>query len=50
VTTLLLKCAKDQVLTATEATDVLYDLVDAGMNFSPKVYSQVQQKLEEFGE
>jgi len=50
VTTLLLKCAKDGVLTATEATDVLYDLVDAGMNLSPKVYSQVQQKLEEFGE
>jgi len=50
VTTLLLKCAKDEVLTATEATDVLYDLVDAGMNLSPKVYSQVQQKLEELGE
>ena len=50
VTTLLLKCAKDEILTATEATDVLYDLVDAGMNLSPKVYSQVQQKLDELGE
>ena len=50
VTTLLLKSAKDGVLTTTEATDVLYDLVDAGMNLSPKVYSQVQQKLRELGE
>ena len=50
VTTLLLKCTKDGVLTATEATDVLYDLVDAGMNPHPKVYTQVQQKLRELGE
>lgn len=49
VTTLLLKCTKDGVVTATEATDILYDLVDTGMNLSPKVYSQVQQKLEELG-
>jgi len=50
VTTLLLKCTKEGVLTATEATDVLYDLVDAGMNLSPKVYSQVQQKLQDLGD
>lgn len=49
VTTLLLKCAKDGELTATEATDVLYDLVDAGMNLSPQVYTQVERKLREFG-
>lgn len=50
VTTLLLKCTKEGVLTATEATDVLYDLVDSGMNLSPKVYSHVQQKLRELGD
>ncbi|PSP85495.1 hypothetical protein BRC96_01825 [Halobacteriales archaeon QS_6_64_34] len=50
VTTLLLKCTKEGVLTATEATDVLYDLVDAGMNLSPQVYTQVQRKLRELGE
>jgi predicted nucleic acid-binding protein len=50
VTTLLLKCTKEDVLTAAEATDVLYDLVDAGMNLHPKVYSQVQGKLRELGE
>jgi len=50
VTTLLLKCTKEGVLTATEATDVLYDLVDTGMNLSPQVYTQVQRKLRELGE
>jgi predicted nucleic acid-binding protein len=50
VTTLLLKYAKDGVLTSTEATDVLYDLVDSGMNLHPKVYAQVQQKLQKFGD
>jgi polyhydroxyalkanoate synthesis regulator phasin len=50
VTTLLLKCTKDGELTADEATDVLYDLVDEGMNLHPKVYAQVQKKLQELGE
>lgn len=50
VTTLLLKCTKEGVLTSTEATDVLYDLVDEGMNLHPKVYSQVQKKLQELGD
>jgi predicted nucleic acid-binding protein len=50
VTTLLLKCTKEGVLTSTEATDLLYDLVDSGMNLHPKVYSQVQQKLQDLGE
>jgi predicted nucleic acid-binding protein len=49
VTTLLLSCAKEGDLTADEATDVLYDLVDEGMNLHPKVYAQVQQKLRELG-
>jgi predicted nucleic acid-binding protein len=50
VTTLLLKCTKDGTVTATEATEILYDLVDSGMNLHPKVYAQVQRKLRELGE
>lgn len=49
VTTLLLKCVKEDVLTADEATDVLYDLVDEGMNLHPKIYTQVQKKLRDLG-
>jgi len=50
VTTLLLGCVKNGALTADEATDVLYDLVDAGMNLHPQVYAQVQKNLRELGE
>lgn len=50
VTTLLLGCTKEGELTADEATDVLYDLVDEGMNLHPKVYTQVQKKLRELGD
>ena len=49
-TTLLLACAKDDTLSADAATEVLYDLVDAGMNLHPKVYARVQKKLRELGE
>lgn len=49
VTTLLLRCVKEGDLTAEEATDVLYNLVDEGMNLHPKVYTQVQKKLRELG-
>jgi predicted nucleic acid-binding protein len=50
VTTLLFSCIKEGELTADEATDVLYDLVDEGMNLHPKVYAQVQKKLRELGD
>jgi len=50
VTTLLLKCAKEGTVTSEEAIDVLYDLVDEGMNLHPKVYAQVQKKLGELGD
>lgn len=50
VTTLLLKGAKEGELSASEATDILYDLVDEGMNLHPKVYAQVQRKLQDLGE
>lgn len=49
VTTLLLKATKDGVVGSAEAKDVLYDLVDAGMNLSPQVYVRVQRKLDEVG-
>lgn len=50
VTTLLLKCAKDGVLSGDESADVLYELVDEGMNLDPKVYAKLQQKLRDMGE
>jgi len=50
VTTLLLSCTKNEVVTADEATDLLYDLVDEGMNLHPRVYAQVQKKLRELGD
>lgn len=50
VTTLLLKCAKEAIVSPEEASNVLYELVDEGMNLHPKVYSQVQKRLREFGE
>jgi len=50
VTTLVLDCTKTGTLTAEAATDVLYDLVDEGMNLQPTVYAQVQKKLRELGE
>ena len=50
VTTLLLRCTNEGDLSADEATDVLYELVDEGMNLHPKVYSQVQKKLRELGD
>lgn len=50
VTTLLLQCTKTGVVDADEAQDVLYDLVDAGMNLSPQVYVRVQSELENLGE
>lgn len=47
VTTLLLRYTKERVVTAEEATSVLYDLVEAGMNLHPKVYARVQKTLED---
>jgi hypothetical protein len=49
VTTLLFQCTEDGAVTAAEDVDVLYDLVDEGMNLHPKVYAQVHKKLRELG-
>lgn len=48
VTTLLLRCVKDGHIESEEGKSVLYDLVDAGMNLSGKVYAAVQKRIEEF--
>jgi hypothetical protein len=37
-------------LTAEAAIDLLYDLINEGMNLHPKVYSQVQKRLRELGD
>lgn len=50
VTTLLLKSTKAGTLTSDEASDMLYNLVDSGMNLHPRVYARVQQALDEAGE
>ena len=50
VTTVLLGCVRDGILTADEATDVLYELVNKGMNLDPKIYTKVQRKLGDLGE
>lgn len=47
VTTLLLRCTARGILGAEEARDVLYELVDTGMNLDPRVYVHVQDKLDE---
>lgn len=49
VTTLLLKCVKEGHLSGDEASDVLYDLVDEGMNLHPKVYTRLQREFERLG-
>lgn len=49
VTTLLLRCTFRGILSAEEAKDVLYDLVDAGTTLDPKVYVRVQRALDELG-
>jgi len=50
VTTLLLACVRDGTLESEEAVDVLYELVDEGMNLHPHVYTKVQRKLREIEE
>jgi predicted nucleic acid-binding protein len=47
VTTLLLRATADGVLTSVEATEMLYALVDEGMNLHPRVYAQLQKSLKE---
>lgn len=50
LTTLLLHCTKEGLLSADDATDVLYELVEEGTNLDPQLYAKVQRKLQELGE
>lgn len=50
VTSLLLNCAKEGVLSGDEAADVLYELVDEGMNLNPTVYAKLERKLRAIGQ
>lgn len=50
VTSLLLNCAKEGVLSGDEAADVLYELVDEGMNLDPTVYAKLERKFRKIGE
>lgn len=50
VTTVLLKAVKEDFITASEASDVLYDLVSEGMNLHPQVYSRLQRAISKLGE
>ncbi|MEF8842101.1 MAG: hypothetical protein V5A62_10825 [Haloarculaceae archaeon] len=50
VTTLSLRRTNEGDVTTDEAVDLLYDLVDEGMNLHPKVYARVQKKLRELGD
>lgn len=47
VTTLLLRVTKDGTLSGDEASDLLYNLVDNGMNLHPKVYARVLAAIED---
>jgi len=47
VTTLLLEATARGHFDASEASDVLYELVDAGMNLDPQVYARLQRELED---
>lgn len=47
LTTVLLKAVKDGIMSGSEGSDLLYDLVDQGLNLHPKVYAQVQRQLDE---
>ena len=50
VATVLLKATKDGTVTREEASELLYDLVDEGMNLHPKVYTKVQREIETLGD
>jgi len=47
VTTFLLRAAKQEVMSSEEAKEILYELVNSGMNLSPSVYTKVRRRLDE---
>lgn len=46
LTTLLLKAAKDGILERSESKELLEELVQAGMNLKPQVYSKILKKID----
>ncbi len=49
LTTLILKSTKEGKIKATEGKAILTDLVDAGMNLKPRVYSRILLILDDLG-
>jgi len=47
LTTLLLKCAKEKILTKKEAKETLLELVQAGMRLKVEVYTAIEKKIGE---
>lgn len=45
-TTLLIKAVREETLDSEEAKDILYELVQEGMNLDNKVYSKIIKKLD----
>lgn len=50
VTTVLLKATKEHHLSPDRASDLLYELVDEGMNLEPRVYTRLQREIGRLGE
>ncbi len=48
VTTLILKHVKEGSITKEEAKELLYKLIETGMNLNSKVYSKILKKIDKF--
>ena len=48
VTTLILKHVKEGSITKEEAKELLYKLIETGMNLNSKVYSKILKKINKF--
>src|SRR3989338_4563760 len=47
ITTFILKCVKQRIVTKEEAKDILFQLVSSGMRLSIEVYAELQKKIDE---
>ncbi len=47
LTTLLLKCAKEKILTKKETKETLIEVVQAGMRLKVEVYTAIEKKIDE---
>lgn len=46
LTTLLLKCIKEEIINKGEGKDILYELVKEGMNLQNRVYARILKEIE----